>query len=109
MAWLLQILVKQMNKDQAKKMIVSLGGVANAESIQSQIVYPCVGFDLLGKNFIHKQCEQVPTHFSSLDNSWSDDYAVGEVVTAEMINDALAIHLGNTSARRCVVMDVSFQ
>lgn len=80
-----------MNDIAAAILLKELGGFANAETIKEGIVFPCIGYDLLGRNYIHKQCEHAPTRYSPEHNSWSEDYAVGKVVSADEIEKAMSL------------------
>lgn len=80
-----------MNDFAAATLLKELGGFTNAQAIKKGIVFPCIGYDLLGHNYIHKQCEHAPTRYSPEHNSWSEDYAVGKVVSAEEIEQAIGV------------------
>ncbi|MEG1234547.1 MAG: hypothetical protein RSE18_12010 [Acinetobacter sp.] len=70
-------------------LIEQLGGYTEAKKIQSNIVFPVLGYDLLGLSYIHKQCEHAPTRYCEQSNSWCEDYQVSDLITSESVGKAL--------------------
>lgn len=46
------------------------------QDIVNQAAFPIIGYDPVGMNFVHKQCEHAPFQYDPHYHSWSEEYAV---------------------------------
>lgn len=46
------------------------------QDIVDQAAFPIIGYDPVGMNFVHKQCDHAPFRYDPHCNSWSEEYAV---------------------------------
>lgn len=60
-------------------------GLEKAREVVEGAIYPIFGYDPIGMNYIHKQCDIAPVRYSPNCNSWSEDYAI-EVILIEDLN-----------------------
>lgn len=54
------------------------------QDIVNHCVFPIIGYDPIGCNYVHKRCDHAPLHYSSEYNSWSEDYAVSFISVEDL-------------------------
>lgn len=64
------------------------------QDIVDQAAFPIIGYDPVGMNFVHKQCEQAPFKYHPHYNSWSEDYAV-DIIPLEDLQAQLTASLNS--------------
>ncbi|MEO9300516.1 hypothetical protein ABI223_01965 [Acinetobacter pittii] len=59
-------------------------GVEKAREVVEGAIYPIFGYDPVGMNYIHKQCDVAPVRYSPNCNSWSEDYAIETILIEDI-------------------------
>ncbi|MDV5702080.1 hypothetical protein [Acinetobacter baumannii] len=59
-------------------------GVEKAREVVEGAIYPIFGYDPVGMNYIHKQCDVAPVRYSPNCNSWSEDYAIETILIEDL-------------------------
>ncbi|MDO7444211.1 hypothetical protein Q5X61_10715 [Acinetobacter baumannii] len=59
-------------------------GVERAREVVEGAIYPIFGYDPVGLNYIHKQCDVAPVRYSPNCNSWSEDYAIETILIEDL-------------------------
>ena len=59
-------------------------GVKKAREVVEGAIYPIFGYDPVGMNYLHKQCDVAPVRYSPNCNSWSEDYAIETILIEEL-------------------------
>lgn len=59
-------------------------GVENAREVVEGAIYPIFGYDPVGMNYIHKQCDAAPFRYIPNCNSWSEDYAIETILIEDL-------------------------
>ncbi|SSU62144.1 Uncharacterised protein [Acinetobacter baumannii] len=59
-------------------------GVDKAREVVDGAIYPIFGYDPVGMNYIHKQCDVAPFRYNPNCNSWSEDYAIETILIEDL-------------------------
>lgn len=71
-------------------------GVEKAREVVEVAIYPIFGYDPVGMNYLHKQCDVAPVRYSPNCNSWSEEYAIETILIEDLKRLVESVDLVNS-------------